>query len=171
VLSGTLAGAATGALLGLLGSSIGVDERAALATLLALVALAAGVRELRGGRACVIQRDAETPQRWLHRGPVVWAVLNGAALGSAFGTRLGFGLWYAVPLGALVLGDPAVGAALYGLYGAARTGAVLGIVMLDRSWGPERVADTLFALRTSMERLSGSALLGLGAVIAIAAGV
>src|SRR3712207_8459275 len=43
-----------------------------------------------------------------------------------FRSRIGFWLWYAIPLGAFLVGDPWLGAVVYGTYGFVRgLGAVL----------------------------------------------
>lgn len=66
------------------------------------------------------QRDRETEQALLDRGPMHWALRNGALLGLAFPSRLGTWLWYVVPVGALATADPLAGALAYGLYGFVR---------------------------------------------------
>lgn len=62
---------------------------------------------------------------WVWRGPVLWPLLNGAALGFGATTRLGFWLWYAIPSGAFLMAEPAVGALIWGAYGFTRTGSAV----------------------------------------------
>lgn len=78
-----------------------------------------------------LQCDRETPQRWVRQGAVPWAVKNGAALGFGGFTRLGFALWYAIPAGAVLLGSPAAGAVLWGLYGLLRASGALAIWLVQ----------------------------------------
>ena len=91
------------------------------------------------------QFDCETPQRWVHQGPLRWATRNGLTLGFGATSRIGFWLWYVIPLGAFLVGDPRLGAAIYGTYGLIRAlGAVfilLGMLRLKADisdWVMER---------------------------------
>src|SRR5918995_199482 len=126
------AGLVTGAVLGALGSLLPLDFRLAAGSILAVVAIAVGGLEFFGRRVQLPQFDCETPQRWVHRGPLRWATQNGLTLGFGATSRIGFWLWYVVPLGAVLLGDPRLGATIYGTYGLVRAlGAVfifLGIL-------------------------------------------
>ncbi|HEV3000934.1 MAG TPA: hypothetical protein VGW75_09375 [Solirubrobacteraceae bacterium] len=136
VLASTFTGAAAGAARSALGALIPADGRAAAGSLLAIAGVVLGLAGLLG-RALrpALQCDRETPQRWVHEGRVQWAVKNGAALGFGAGTRLGFVLWYAVPAGALLIGNPAAGAAVYGAYGLARAGGAGAIWLAARRSG------------------------------------
>jgi hypothetical protein len=60
----------------------------------------------------------------MHRGPLGWATRNGLALGIGATSRIGFWLWYVMPVTALLSASPLAGAAIYGLYGALRAGGV-----------------------------------------------
>lgn len=84
-----------------------------------------GLGSLSGHARRPLQCDRETPKEWVWRGPVVWPLLNGAALGFGATTRLGFWLWYAIPGGAFLMGDPTVGAAIWGAYGFTRTSSAV----------------------------------------------
>ncbi len=121
-LSSGVVGTATGALLGTLGSWLPESGRIAVASLLGIAAAILGGGELYYGRLRPIQCERETPQRWLGAGALRWAARNGAALSIGATTRIGFWLWYAIPLAALLDGRPALGAIIYGLYGLARGG-------------------------------------------------
>lgn len=117
-----------GAILGNVGYWLPQDLRIALASLSALAAIAMGSLELGGRRTWLMQCDKETPQRWLKHGALRWAARNGFTLGCGFTTRIGFWLWYVVPVGSLLLARPGLGALLYGTYAAARAMAVWGII-------------------------------------------
>jgi hypothetical protein len=124
-LSSALAGLVTGAVLGAVGSLLPLDFRLAAGSILAVIAIAVGGLEFFGRRVQLPQFDCETPQRWVHRGPLRWATRNGLTLGFGATSRIGFWLWYVVPLGAFLLGDPRLGAIIYGTYGLVRAlGAV-----------------------------------------------
>ena len=45
-----------------------------------------------------VQRNAETPASWLERENLLVAAWNGLALGAGFVTRLGYWLWWVLPL-------------------------------------------------------------------------
>ena len=119
-LSSALAGLAAGALLGSAGNLLPLDLRLAAGSVLAVAAAAAGALELFGRRIHPPQFDRETPQRWVHKGPLRWAIRNGLTLGFGATSRIGFLLWYVVPIGALLCGNPVLGAAIYGTYGLVR---------------------------------------------------
>lgn len=94
-LAATIAAAAMGAVLGAIGSNLPLELRIVAATLAALAAILVGGLELAGRSVPVLQFNRETPQRWVHSGPVKWAIRNGASLGLGFTSRLGFwsGTW------------------------------------------------------------------------------
>jgi hypothetical protein len=115
-----VAASVAGVILGQLGSYLGFQERAAIASVLSLAGVTLGLGELSGFGIRPLQCDRETPRRWMRRGRTFGASLNGAALGFGATTRIGFWLWYVVPMGAFLVGRPALGAALYGLYGTVR---------------------------------------------------
>ena len=133
-LSSALAGLATGAVLGVVGSLVPLDFRLAAGSLLAVVAIALSGLEFFGRRIQPLQFDCETPQRWVRRGPFAWAIQNGLTLGFGATSRIGFWLWYAVPLGAFLVGDPLFGAVTYGAYGLLRAlGAVFILIVMMRT--------------------------------------
>jgi hypothetical protein len=131
VIGGAGAGIAAGAILGLLGSAASDVVRAGAAVITAVVGIAVGAVELTGRRVPMIQHDRETPFYWKHTGAIGWALRQGAALGFGARTRLGFWLWYVIPVGALISASPLLGAAGYGLYGFTRTVSVTGILSLQ----------------------------------------
>lgn len=127
-LSSALAGLAGGALLGAVGSVLSHDVRVALVSVLAVPAIVLGGIELVGHRLQPLQCDRETPQAWVRLGPLRWAMLNGIALGSGGWSRIGFWLWYTVPIGALLMGNPVLSGLLFGTYSFVRGAAVWVIV-------------------------------------------
>ncbi|MDX2343260.1 MAG: hypothetical protein QNL12_05775 [Acidimicrobiia bacterium] len=115
ILGGVAAGSSLGALLGGVASLMTVSQRAAVASAAAFGLVIAAILDNKP-----IQVRTETPRSLLDRGPVAWSLLNGALLGVGVASRLGFWLWYAIPLGVLVVGSATGGAVLWGLYGFSR---------------------------------------------------
>ena len=169
-LSSALAGLVTGAALGGVGSLLPLDFRLAIGSILAVVAIAAGSLELSGRRVQPPQFDCETPQRWVQKGPLRWATQNGLTLGFGATSRIGFWLWYVVPLGAFLLGDPRLGATIYGTYGLVRAlGAVfifLGILRLKVD-----ISDWLIEHYGAARFLAAGQLVFLGVVLTIVVGL
>ena len=120
----------------------------------------------------VAQLNHETPQRWLHAGALRWATINGLTLGSAFASRIGYPLWYVVPLAALLVGRPLLGAALYALYALVRTGAVYPLLRWrTRTGDPTRVTDALRHLQPVTRRICGASFAVVGAVTFVTFGL
>jgi hypothetical protein len=69
------------------------------------------------------QVNRETEQSLLGRGPLAWALANGSLLGLGFTSRIGYWIFYLVPVGCFVVGSPALGALIWGAYGFTRLGA------------------------------------------------
>jgi hypothetical protein len=172
VVSATMVAGASGAILGFLGSLLPADARIGIATVLGLVAVALGLLEALGPRIVLLQCNRETPQAWVARGPLRWALLNGAALGFGGGTRLGFWLWYAIPIGAFLFGTPAVGALVYGAFGATRTAAA-GLLMEigHRQDDFHVVTDWLFTAAPLARLLAACVLLTVGLTIIVGVGL
>lgn len=168
--SSALAGLATGAGLGAAGGFLPADARLAVGSVLAVAGVAVGGLELFGRRVQLPQMDCETPQRWVDRGPLRWATWNGLALGFGATSRIGFWLWYAIPLGSFLAGDALLGAAVYGTYGLVRAlGAVfilLGMLRLKTD-----LSDTLIEHYTTARVLASSQLVLLGVATAIVVGL
>ena len=176
LLAATGAGASVGALLGLAGSSLGDTARAGLATVLAVGAIAIVAWELLGGRLRIPQAERETPRRWLQHHAILAAAVNGAALGTGVLTRIGFWLWFAVPAGALLLGDVVLSAALFGTYSITRTGSTFAILAVARagrqdSPGADKLGLGLLTFREPARWVTASMLtvLGVMGIIAIEA--
>jgi hypothetical protein len=122
VLAGTTAGAIAGAGAGALGALLSEDARVIGATVGSLALALLGLAAITGRLARPpLQCDRETPQRWARGGGGIrWGLLNGSSLGFGATSRLGFVLWYVIPMGAFLSGSAVFGAALWGLYGFVR---------------------------------------------------
>ena len=165
---------AAGAGLGLLGSLLGEQARASLVSLAALGLLGIGLWHLYGTRPRMAQRDCETAQEWMDRGPIRWALANGGSLGTGFLSRIGFVVWYAVPVACVGFGDPAAGAVIFGLYGATRGFAVwLWFLALNVVPGLTQpaLAERLFDWNAGARRLSAGMLVVLGALATVVVGL
>lgn len=127
MLAGGSTGVTAGAVLGVLGALVPGEIRGAAATACGLAAILIAAVELMGRRVPLIQMDRETPTEWLARGPLSWAIRNGVAIGFGGMTRLGFWLWYVVPIGAFLSGSLLLGALGYGIYSTTRTLSAGGI--------------------------------------------
>lgn len=96
------------------------------------------------------------------------AAATGALLGAI--SRIGFWLWYAVPLGALLSGQVMVGALLYGTYGFVRS-AVTRVVIRGpaRRVGGNTVAMWMLRQGHTARVLAAGqlALLGIGVAVAV----
>lgn len=78
------------------------------------------------------QLNRETEQALLHRGPLQWAVLNGALLGLGFTSRIGFWTWYLIPLTCLTGGSSRAGVVIWGSYGLIRMGVTVAAAVWMR---------------------------------------
>lgn len=140
VATGVVVGGATGALAGAAGSLLTTDVRSAVGALIALAAGGVAVAELAGHRVPLVQVDRETPYSWLEAGPIRWAIRNGANLGFGGLTRLGFWLWFVIPVGAFLSGRPMIGALGWGAYALVRTASAGWLLLLvgRRRLDPEK---------------------------------
>jgi len=171
-MASTIGAMAAGSLLGALGMLWADEARVAVASLLALVAIGLAGLGLVERRLPLLQCDRETPQQWLHLGPLRWASLNGLVLGCGATTRLGFALWYVVPVTALVVGSPGYGALMYGAYGLTRGIGAAGILIAVRKQGGlNDVADWLFRRTNLAHLVTSQQLLLVGVVTAVAVGI
>lgn len=169
-LSSALAGLAAGAVLGTWGSLLPLGSRLAAGSVLAVLAIAVSGLEILGRRIQPPQFDCETPQRWVHKGPLRWATQNGLALGFGATSRIGFWLWYSIPLGAFLVGDPRLGAVVYGTYGLVRgLGAVfILLVMLGLRLD---ISDWLISRYGAARTLAAGQLVFLGVSTSIVVGL
>lgn len=133
-------GIGLGAALGRLGSSAGGDVRGGVAAVFAVGGIAVSVVELaRGRRMPLLQRSRETNRDWMRFGAAVSAAMNGAAMGAGFVTRIGYWLWYAVPVSAFAIGSPGAGALVFGVY--ALTRAIVPVLLSSRDQRHELSGD------------------------------
>ena len=169
-LSSAFAGVAAGAVLGAVGSLLPLDFRLASGSILAVAAIAVGGLEFFGRRIQPLQFDCETPQRWVHKGPIAWAIQNGLALGFGATSRIGFWLWYAIPLGAFLVGNPLFGAVTYGTYSLLRAlGAVVVLIIIMRT--KVDISDWLIERYGAAKILATGQLTLLGVATAIVVGL
>ena len=169
-LASAVAGLVTGAALGTVGWLLPLDTRIAVGSILATGAVVIGGLELFGRRMQPFQFDCETSQRWVDRGALRWATWHGLTLGFGATSRIGFWLWYAIPLGAFLVGDPGAGAAIYGTYALVRAlGApviLLGMTQLETD-----VSDRLIERYGAARVLAAGQLVFLGVATAIVVGL
>ncbi|HEV2107381.1 MAG TPA: hypothetical protein VGR16_03895 [Thermomicrobiales bacterium] len=172
-LAATLASVLAGWVLGFAGEAISFNARVAVASLLAVIAIGIGALELGPRPPRLLQWDGETPQRWMNAGALRWASLNGAALGIGATSRIGFWLWYAIPCSAFLLGDPLLGALLYGIYGCVRGWSVWAFLLLPRRLGIGGDAFGVWLVtHGEWSRLvAATQLLAMGIAVAIAIGL
>ncbi len=170
VLASAVAGLVAGAALGAAGGLLPLDIRVAVGSILAIVAVAMGSLEVVGHRLEPLQFDRETPQRWINRGALRWAIRNGLTLGFGATSRIGFWLWYAIPLGAFLVGDPVAGAAIYGTYGLVRALGAPVILLGTARLGTD-ISDRLIKGYAVARVLAASQLVFLGIATAIVVGL
>lgn len=145
VLGGLAGGLVVGGLVGAAGSLVDSNGRGASA-LLAVAIVAIG---LLIDSDKPTQRDKETPQFLLHFGDVTWAFTNGTLLGAGFTSRLGYWLWYLIPITAFASGSFVAGAVIWGAYGFVRMmmAGVLAAGLIRGSLPSDSFSTTLFRLR------------------------
>jgi hypothetical protein len=118
----TVAGAVSGALLGLLGDELigGAGPRAGVAAV-AVVGIALGLGEVGLVRPSVMQAPRQTSKQWREwLGPVGAPLAWGLDLGSGLTTYVHYGAYWILPLAAVVRGNIGYGALVLGLFGLAR---------------------------------------------------
>lgn len=116
-----VAGFAAGISLGALGGIVLTNSaRTAFAITVGVGAILLGSLDLIGHPIRVPQRNRETPRRWLRWRASLAAARNGLALGTGWNTRIGFWLWFVVPLGSFISGSAVMGGVIYGVYGLTR---------------------------------------------------
>lgn len=122
-IGGLLGGVLAGVCFGLVGQLIGARfEGPAAGVLVGCLAVLA-TAELVGFRRLWMppQRNRETPRQWVDWSPNRWALATGAVLGSGVLTRIGFAVWYVVPVAVITAGSPILaGIIAFGSYGLLR---------------------------------------------------
>lgn len=169
-LSAAAAGTAAGAVAGALGGDSADSLRAVLGTILGALAIGMGCIALFGVSYPPLQCDRETPQEWVAKGPVVWPVLNGAALGFGATSRLGFWLWYAVPVGSFLVASPVGGALIWSMYGLTRAGAAI-ILWYTQAVRPDRDLARFLAFRGTANRATSALMVLLGIALFLLMGL
>lgn len=106
----------------------------------------------------------------MHKGPVKRAIQNGLALGCGATSRIGFWLWYVVPLGAFLVATPWAGAAIYGAYGVTR-GTAVWIILFVLARRYENWGEWLLRHKETANVIAAAQLLLLGVVVLIAIGL
>lgn len=168
VLSATTSGSIAGASLGAVGALISPSARAAVGVACCLMLLTATV-----ARREVVQINRETDQALLELGPTGWAVANGALLGLGFTSRIGFWLWWVLPLASVVLGSPRESSLVWGAYALCRTGVSFGLAMIMRREPSKTTNLTLRLLgsRPRARRLTNALLVPLLVLLIIRLGL
>jgi hypothetical protein len=146
-------GAVAGGVVGSIGALVPVAFRVAVGTALALVLVVVPLLWLRW----LPQIDRETDQDLLGRGPVIWALANGFLLGTGVTSRIGYWIFYLLPVGCFVAGSTLWGAVVWATYGFTRLGSVVLLAwsMRRRPTGMLELSTTLLARRPALRRASG----------------
>ena len=119
----------------------------------------------------VPQRDVETAQKLLHAGPLRWSLANGALLGAAVASRIGFCLWYVVLLAILILGSWRLSGLVHGAYGLARMGAIVVMAWEIRSTRAKAACSAALGGRSRAQQVCRGTLLATAALLALATGL
>jgi len=170
-LGATFAAAVLGFALGAVGALLRAPWEDAGAVVIAVIALMYAVREAFGLNMRLPDRHAQVPQWWRDFfSPVVSSFLYGAGLGVGFFTFLQFGTFVVVATGALISGDPVIGALLCVPFGLARG---LTVVLAAPAKDPEYTAGLVDLLdnlgSTPWPRLANALVLSVVALVALVA--
>jgi hypothetical protein len=119
------------------------------------------------------QLNRETDQALLQRGPLVWALVNGYLLGTGLASRIGYGLFYVVLLGMVVVDSVNVAVVLGLTYGVARLGiaACLGIWMHVHPGQMADISRRLLLVRATIARFAAAATVVLSTALVLATGL
>ena len=148
-----------GIVLGLLGRELAGEARLIVMTVALLAGFLPAVLELWGRRVDPPELDVETPQNWVHDGSLRWAARSGAVLGAGAFSRIGFWLWYVIPISAFLSGSPRFGATVYGVYALFRAAPAWVIVWAtSRRWITEDPGGEMASFRPLAHRLSAGTL-------------
>jgi Methylamine utilisation protein MauE len=168
-LGATAAAAAFGAVLGVIGSALGLSWGPAVLASIAIVAAAYAAREMFGLPVPVPAARRQVPDWWrsFFSWPVA-AVLYGAGLGIGFLTFLANGGLVVVASAALATGRPTTAAVLSGAFGLARGLSPLVAWPVRSSEAGTALVDRLAASDPTVWRRLNAGALGLVALTAIA---
>lgn len=170
VASATLAGAILGAISGSIGALVPPGIRALICILLGALLLVAVTCSPRRP----LQLDRETRQELLERGALRWAIANGALLGVGFASRIGYWVWYLVPIACFSVGSTLWGTAIWGLYSMVRMGVPTALSYRMARRHSDKQMDTsvrLLALKPKAMRIGNLATILLTGVLILAAGL
>jgi hypothetical protein len=162
-------GAATGAFLALIGATLSMHTAEALAVALGVLAVLSAIMQLRGKKSIFIQRDRETPYRWLYGNRYAWAAKNGLALGIGFTSRLGYELWYLVPATALLMRNVLGGALIFATYSFMRAVSSAALLPVFRKVGTAGLLAIIDRQRQTFGLLTAVALGAGGLALSIPA--
>ncbi len=170
VIGAALSAAALGLLLGAIGAAFDPSRNVALSFVVAVAVLYAA-RELFGVPVPLPDLDRQVPDWWrTFFAPPVAAFLYGLGLGVGFLTFLSFGTLVAVAVGAVVAGDPIVGAELMTPFGIARGASVVFGARTTTAEVESRVQRLQDLARSRGPRLvNGGTLLAVALAAAVAA--
>lgn len=160
VASAAVAATLLGSILGWLGGRVIADDRVVATTVVLLVASVPAVLGVAGRKLRPLELDVETPQTWVQHGPLLWAARNGAALGTGILSRVGFWLWYVVPVSAFLSGRTWFGATVYGSYALFRAAPAWAIVWATSRGGvaTEDPGEVMMSFRPLADRVSAATL-------------
>lgn len=156
-----MGGICTGAVFGVVASVLSSESTNAVDyVIIAVVAVVAGsgLYELITARRpkTIVQRNVETPLEWTSKSGAEWALKNGFALGAGVGTRIGFSVWYIMPITALALGTFFGSVAIFAVYGFCRTAFVTVLYALSLRTSASEIADLLLRHLRSARRIAGA---------------
>ena len=148
----------------LVGSVVPAQPRIGAATIAAWVIAAGALFSPRR----LPEMNRETKQSLLHQGPLQWAALNGALLGIGFTSRIGYWVWYLIPLTCFIASSPETGAALWGTYAFTRL-AIIFVLSIWMRREPMRMSEAGASLVMRRDLLR-TLLRPTGAILALSLG-
>jgi hypothetical protein len=171
LVSAVVGSAGAGALLGALGAALSASSRHWLAFGVSLLGVALGGAEVLGRRVWLLQRNQATAQSWMRFGATINSAANGIAMGIGFSTRIGYWLWWALPVVAVLSGSWRIGAPLFVLYASVRAGIAVLFSLLGeaRHETAHRLQDRLASLSPVMRRACSAALVVVSIAFVVAA--
>lgn len=167
-MSATFAGGAAGALVALLGGLLSEENRSAAGTALALcICVAPLIAPHR-----VLQLNRETKQNLLSLGPMAWASVNGGLLGLGVVSRIGYWVFFLMPVSTLVIASPGIGALIWGTYGFIRL-SIASLIAYHMNRSPTRMASisaTLLSRRPATYKVTAAAASSFALVLVVLLG-
>ncbi len=160
-----VAGSASGAAIAALGLIAPLNLRVVVGMILAWTVACAAI--LLPSRLPQINR--ETEQSLLGHGPLEWAALNGVLLGLGFTSRIGYWIWYLLPITCFILGAPVTGAIVWASYALTRLGIAVSLAgwMHHHPDQISKISRRLLRLQLRARAIAGPA----AAILALALGI